>query len=547
LSPSEIDLLQSPVEGPFPCGEDLEYDPDFMALQQATTGKREQQFGSTIIPAEPPDWARVERIAKQLCTRTRDLRVLVPLTLAWTENRGLPGYVDGLHLVDGVLQKFWTDVHPRVVVDGDFEDPLPRMNALAALAESEGLGRSVRDARLLDDGGSSMSLRQVEALLDSSKTDQIDYPGGIGRLREAAAARRTKMHRGGGPARRARGLLQRIRETSNARWARAGRRIFPARTLASHRGAVAARAGAARARRSRPGQRRSHPEGAVPICSCRPSPQAGPANGGAGLRAARIKDIEISSRDDVQVLLEKACEYLERTEPSHPAPMLIRRAQRLLLDLNFFQIIEELVPEGLQKIESLAGRPLNGAQPFGSSSRPRSAPHGPTGAGRAQGEGADPHAFQIQEEAYGRQPCQEQWSEVHRAQPRAARADRVRRRDLRQRTQDPAALRDGRHRRPRGQADGPDARPGRARVHGGGHRQLRRPHEVHQAARGLPGAQHAHGRRPDERRHHLRQHGRLLARAHRQARWTRCSSCSKRAPSCRTCCRTWTARTAPSN
>ena len=49
---------------------------------------------------------------------------------------------------------------------------------------------------------------------------------------------------------------------------------------------------------------------------------------------------------------------MERTEPSHPAPMLIRRAQRLL-DLNFFQIIEELVPEGLQKIESLAGRPLS--------------------------------------------------------------------------------------------------------------------------------------------------------------------------------------------
>jgi len=83
------------------------------------------------------------------------------------------------------------------------------------------------------------------------------------------------------------------------------------------------------------------------------------ANGGTGLRQVLVKDIEISSREDVQVLLEKACQFMERTEPSHPAPMLIRRAQRLL-DLNFFQIIEELVPEGLQKIESLAGRPLNG-------------------------------------------------------------------------------------------------------------------------------------------------------------------------------------------
>jgi type VI secretion system protein ImpA len=81
-------------------------------------------------------------------------------------------------------------------------------------------------------------------------------------------------------------------------------------------------------------------------------------NGGSGQGLASIKDIEISTRDDVQVLLEKACQYMERTEPSHPAPMLIRRAQRLL-DLNFFQIIEELVPEGLQKIESLAGRSLS--------------------------------------------------------------------------------------------------------------------------------------------------------------------------------------------
>ena len=115
MSQAEIELLQKPVEGPLPCGEDLEYDADFMALQQATLGKREQQFGNTIIPAEPPDWTKVERIAKQLCERTRDLRVLVPLTLAWTESRGLPGYVEGLQLVDVVLQTFWDDVHPRVV------------------------------------------------------------------------------------------------------------------------------------------------------------------------------------------------------------------------------------------------------------------------------------------------------------------------------------------------------------------------------------------------------------------------------------------------
>ena len=363
LSPSEIELLQSPVEGPLPCGEDLEYDPDFMALQQATTGKREQQFGSTIIPAEPPDWARVERIAKQLCQRTRDLRVLVPLTLAWTENRGLSGYVDGLRLVDGVLQKFWDDVHPRVVDEG-FEDPLPRMNALAALAEAEGLGRSVRDARLLEDAGASMSLRQIEALLDSSKADQIDYPGGIGRLREAARRAQEKSAPPVMALHAALELLQRIRETSERAlgqsWAPDFSRLERSLRTVAQLLPEQARPAAAEALQAADGHDTAQPASASAGQSAAGAANANGTSGGQ--RPASIKDIEISNRDDVQVLLEKACQYMERTEPSHPAPMLIRRAQRLL-DLNFFQIIEELVPEGLQKIESLAGRPLsNGAE-----------------------------------------------------------------------------------------------------------------------------------------------------------------------------------------
>ncbi|WP_395318891.1 type VI secretion system protein TssA [Variovorax sp. UC74_104] len=362
MAQSEIDLLQVPVEGPLPCGEDLEYDPDFMALHQATAGKREQQFGSTIIPAEPPDWARVERIAKQLCTRTRDLRVLVPLTLAWTENRGLPGYVEGLQLVDVVLQKFWDDVHPRVV-DGGFEDPLPRMNALAALAEAEGLGRSVRDARLVDDGGASMSLRQVEALLDSSKTDhQIDYPGGIGRLRDTVRRAQEKSAPPVVALRAALELLQRIRETCERALGQSWAPDF-SRLERSLRTVAQLLPEQVQAEEAVPGEARSAAgaQGADVAGAVANGAAAGPANGGAGLRPVLIKDIEISSREDVQVLLEKACQFMERTEPSHPAPMLIRRAQRLL-DLNFFQIIEELVPEGLQKIESLAGRPLNGGQ-----------------------------------------------------------------------------------------------------------------------------------------------------------------------------------------
>jgi type VI secretion system protein ImpA len=235
------------------------------------------------------------------------------------------------------------------------------MNALASLTEPEGLGRSVRDARLLDDAGTLMSLRQVEALLDSSKADQIDYPGGIGRLREAARRAHEKATPQVVALRAALELLQRIRETSERAlgqsWAPDFSRLERSlRTVVQLMPEQAPPEPAASVSHEGDAHAQGTAQGAVAGAQAAAS---GAANVGAGLRATSIKEIEISSRDDVQVLLEKACQYMERTEPSHPAPMLIRRAQRLL-DLNFFQIIEELVPEGLQKIESLAGRPLNG-------------------------------------------------------------------------------------------------------------------------------------------------------------------------------------------
>ena len=52
--------------------------------------------------------------------------------------------------------------------------------------------------------------------------------------------------------------------------------------------------------------------------------------------------------------LESVCEFLERTEPAHPAPLLIRRAARLL-DLSFLDIIRDIAPGAADQIENLGG------------------------------------------------------------------------------------------------------------------------------------------------------------------------------------------------
>ena len=74
----DVDAWLSPLSEQAPCGADLEYDPAFLALEEAARGKPEQQFGDTLIPAQEPDWRAVDEQARALLGRTRDLRVLMP-------------------------------------------------------------------------------------------------------------------------------------------------------------------------------------------------------------------------------------------------------------------------------------------------------------------------------------------------------------------------------------------------------------------------------------------------------------------------------------
>jgi type VI secretion system protein ImpA len=62
----------------------------------------------------------------------------------------------------------------------------------------------------------------------------------------------------------------------------------------------------------------------------------------------------ISSREDASRTLERVCEWIERNEPTNPAPLLIRRAQRLM-SKSFIDIIRDLAPDGVKEIEKLAG------------------------------------------------------------------------------------------------------------------------------------------------------------------------------------------------
>ena len=91
---------------------------------------------------------------------------------------------------------------------------------------------------------------------------------------------------------------------------------------------------------------------------------------GAGVEATEAADVDFDSpsaggamasapgalrhRDDVVRTLDQVCDWIQRNEPTNPAPLLIRRAQRLMT-MDFMDIIRDLAPEGLSQIENIAG------------------------------------------------------------------------------------------------------------------------------------------------------------------------------------------------
>lgn len=66
--------------------------------------------------------------------------------------------------------------------------------------------------------------------------------------------------------------------------------------------------------------------------------------------------LNIKNRADVDLALEKICIYFETLEPSHPAPLFIRRVQRQM-NMNFYDIMKDISPESIANLEVLIGKP----------------------------------------------------------------------------------------------------------------------------------------------------------------------------------------------
>lgn len=336
MSAIDVGTLLKEISPDAPTGSDLKHDPTFRDLELAATGKPEQRMGPSVIPAKEPDWPDVKDRAVDLLRRTKDLRVAVQLTRSLLRTDGAPGLSQGIALIAGMLERYWDTVYPQLDPE-DGNDPTFRLNALANLGGFDGMVRALRETKLVTSRVlGSFSLRDIEIANgtiprpENAEGELPDQTTISAAFTEADAAGLKATADG------IRGALEGIAKILSIVDDKVGtagsldlnRLISTLKSIdtvlseeLSKRGSTGSGDGAA-------------------------------ASVGAG-RSAGISG-EVSSRDDVIRLLDKACEYFKRHEPSSPVPLLLVRAKRLV-SKDFLEIMKDMAPGGVSEVKSIGG------------------------------------------------------------------------------------------------------------------------------------------------------------------------------------------------
>jgi type VI secretion system protein ImpA len=356
MSIVDVDVLLQEAEPGMPCGPNLEYDPLFLELEQNALGKPEVQYGSTVVPAVPPDWKLLKKQAFELLGRSRDLRVAMLLLRALLALHAIPGFAAGIRLIERLADERWDSVHPQLDPD-DGNDPTLRINSLATLVDAGAIIRDLKDTafiqlpilgaltvRVLEvssgevppgAGQSAIAQGSIDAALGDVRPEALlEAASAVTQAHDSVLNLEAVLVRQVGAANALdlgilKRQLRRMRDVLAPHLPQTGE----LETMPDDAAAADAAAGPDAAADAAAG----------PDAAARPAtPAAAPITG------------EINSRADVVRMLDKILAYYQRNEPSSPVPMLIERAKRLA-PKSFFEIMEELAPESVNQLKILRG------------------------------------------------------------------------------------------------------------------------------------------------------------------------------------------------
>ncbi len=347
MSTIDVEKLLAEVSEESPCGENLEYDPAYIELGTMAQGTPERVMGDEVIPGEEPNWRDVRDRCLELLDRTKDLRVVMYLSVAMLKMEGLTGMRDAFAVLGGVLDRYWEGVYPQLDPEDD-NDPTERVNIIDSLSKpprtdgdpmkfqqrlhecelcnSKQVGRfSLRDIAVAN---GDIAPTGDETATDRASIDAAFMDTDIEELQANAQAVSEAID-----------LVKSIEDGITERVGAGNAPNLSSFVVVLQEADTVLTEYLARRGVGEP----TDTEGGLEAVG----------EGGAQAAVQGISG-EIRSREDVIRVLDKACDYYQRNEPSSPIPLLLTRAKRLAAK-NFLDIIRDLSPEAMAQIELISG------------------------------------------------------------------------------------------------------------------------------------------------------------------------------------------------
>ena len=332
----DLDAFLTPVKQDQPCGPDLDFEGDlqFMNYMARAEGLLPESFFA--FDRASIEYAKEFDQIGELCEMTRDLRLIVLYAKLSMLNRDTSTFAKALATAAAAIDQWWDEIHPRGE-DGDF---MMRVATLQSLDDPPHVILPLQSAPLIDNrrygavsyrawqiANGAQQPREGEQPVDVSTLERAllesDIEGIIARRDELLAISKScqtiadvSAEKGGYDNQI---TLDKLKSVS----------IDIATVLDRH---VATR-DPARALVAASEGEEAETETAEGTAT------AGPAGGPASTLPAAL-----SSRKDAVRALAAAAAYFASFEPSSPALMLVRYAEKLM-GKSFFEVVRALVPD----------------------------------------------------------------------------------------------------------------------------------------------------------------------------------------------------------
>lgn len=120
--PIDIEALLQPVSAEAPSGADIRYHPVTDQIREARRQEDSVAQGVWKRDVKMAEYPRVVKLAREALTKNaKDLQIAAWLTEALLHQEGFAGLLQGLELLQRLIENFWDTVHPAMDEDGDLE------------------------------------------------------------------------------------------------------------------------------------------------------------------------------------------------------------------------------------------------------------------------------------------------------------------------------------------------------------------------------------------------------------------------------------------